>query len=43
MFTQPIADEMASMVAVLPVYGFQAPGNWPEWVARIRKMVGSDR
>lgn len=42
MFSQPIADDVASMAATFPVYGFQAPGNRPERVARIRAIVGCE-
>jgi orotidine-5'-phosphate decarboxylase len=42
LFTQPIADDMAAMGASQSVYGFQAPGNRPERVATIRRIVGAE-
>lgn len=43
MFTQPIADDMASAASLLDIYGTQAPGNRPERISAIRQIVGPDR
>lgn len=40
MFTQGIADDMAAAASTLDIFGVQAPGNRPNRVSAIRKIVG---
>jgi orotidine-5'-phosphate decarboxylase len=42
LFTQPIAEDMASAAASLDIFGVQAPGNRPQRVSAIRSIVGDD-
>lgn len=42
MFTAPIANDMAKLARDLGVYGTQAPGNRPDRVAQIRRILGED-
>lgn len=42
-FTAPIANEMAAMAREIGVYGTQAPGNRPERIAEIRRIIGADK
>lgn len=42
LFSARIADEVAKVACTLPVYGFQAPGNRPDRVRDVRRIVGDD-
>jgi len=41
-FTQPVADDIATMAKELGAYGIQAPGTRPDRIKRLRQIVGQD-
>lgn len=43
LFTQPIAEDVAKMASMFPIYGTQAPGNRPDRIAAIRRIIGEDK
>ena len=42
LFTQPIAEDMAVLAAELGAFGTQAPGNRPDRIRAIRKILGPE-
>lgn len=43
LFTAPLAADLAKLAAHTDVYGVQAPGNRPDKIAAIRKIVGAQK
>ncbi|HID39271.1 MAG TPA: orotidine-5'-phosphate decarboxylase [Calditrichaeota bacterium] len=41
-FTQPVANDLATMAKEIGAYGIQVPGNRPERIKKIRQLVGNE-